>query len=81
MEYDNRGVQENNTEKDQRRQQDHLHKLCMTVGMQLMTMPRSPFKQREPVPRLLRIPRQTASATNAEVMDIGPESAERSTRQ
>ena len=29
--------------------------------------------------RLLRIPRQTTSATNAEVVDIGPESAERHT--
>jgi hypothetical protein len=38
-----------------------------------------PFEQREPVPPLLRIPRQTTSATNAEVMDIGPESAERPT--
>jgi hypothetical protein len=28
------------------------------------------------VPLLLRIPRQTTSATNAEVMDIGPERAE-----
>ena len=56
-----------------------LHKLHMTVGMQFITMPRSPFEQREPVPRLLRIPRQTTSATNVEVMDIGPESAERST--
>ena len=42
-------------------------------------MPRSPFQQREPVPRLQRIPRQATSATNAEVMDIGPESAERHT--
>ena len=39
---------------------------------QLITMPRSPFDQREPVPRLLRIPRQTTSATNVEVMDLGP---------
>jgi hypothetical protein len=31
------------------------------------------------VPRLLRIPRQTTSPTNAEVMDIGPEIAERPT--
>jgi hypothetical protein len=51
----------------------------MTVGMPLITMPGSPFEQREPVFRLLRIPRQTTSATNAEVMDIGPESAERHT--
>ena len=51
----------------------------MTVGKQLITMPRSPFEQREPVPRLLRNPRQTTSATNTEVMDIGPESAERPT--
>jgi hypothetical protein len=51
----------------------------MTVEMQLITMPRSPFGQREPVTRLLRITRQTTSATNAEVMDIGQDSAERST--
>jgi hypothetical protein len=43
----------------------------MTVGMQLITMPRSPFE--------LTIPRQTTSDTNAEVMDIGAESAERPT--
>ena len=42
-------------------------------------MPRSPFQQREPVPRLQRIPRQTTSATNAEVMDIETESTERHT--
>jgi hypothetical protein len=47
--------------------------------MPLITMPRSPFEQREPVPLLLKIPRQTTSATNAEVMDIGPKSAERHT--
>ena len=29
------------------KQQDHLHKLRMTVEMQLNTMPRSPFEQRE----------------------------------
>ena len=51
----------------------------MTVGMQLITMPRSPFEQREAVPLLLRITKQTTSATNAEVMDIGPERAERHT--
>ena len=38
--------------------------------MQLITMSHSPF---------LRIPRQTTSDTNAEVMDIGPKSAERPT--
>jgi hypothetical protein len=43
----------------------------MTVGMQLITIPRSPFQ--------LTIPRQTTSDTNAEVMDIGAESAERPT--
>jgi hypothetical protein len=43
----------------------------MAVGMQLITMPHSPFE--------LRIPRQMTSDTNAEVMDIGPESAERPT--
>ena len=47
---------ESKTEKDQRRQQDHLHKLRMTVGMELITMPRSPFQQRKPVRRLQRIP-------------------------
>ena len=47
--------------------------------MQLIKMSRSPFVQREPLPRLLQIPRQTTSATNAEVMDIGTESAERHT--
>jgi hypothetical protein len=51
----------------------------VAVGMQLITMPCSPFEQREQVPWLLRIPRQMTSATNTEVMDIGPESAERST--
>ena len=70
-------MQENKTEKDQRRQQYHLHKLRMTVGMQLMAMPRSPFEQRGPAHRLLRITRQTTSTTTAEVMDMGPESAER----
>jgi hypothetical protein len=74
-----RKTQENKTKNDQRRQQDHLHKLRMTVGMPLITMPRSPFEQRGPVPRLLRIPRQTTSATHSEVMNIGPESAERHT--
>ena len=64
----------------QRQQQDHLHKLRLTVGMQqLITMSRSPFEQRDRVSRLLRIPRQTTSATNADVMDIGPESTERPT--
>ena len=48
-----------------------FHKLRMTVGMQLITMPRSPFE--------LRISRQTTSDTNAEVMDIGLDSAERPT--
>jgi hypothetical protein len=43
----------------------------MAVGMQLITMPHSPFE--------LRIPRQTTSDTNAEVMDLGPESEERPT--
>ena len=51
----------------------------MTVGLQLITMSRSPFEQREPVPRLLRIPRLTTSASNAEVMDSGPNSADRHT--
>ena len=47
--------------------------------MQLIKMSRSPFEQQEPLPRLLQIPRQTTSATNAEVIDIGTESAERHT--
>jgi len=36
-----------------------------------------PFRATGTVPRLLINPRQTSSATNMEVMDIGPESAER----
>ena len=40
---------EKQTEKDQRRQQDHLHKLRMAVGTRLITMPCSPFEQRESV--------------------------------
>ena len=65
-------------EKDQQRQQEHLHSLFTMVVILLLCRP---FVQHELSPQLNKMPRRMTNALDAPPLDIGPVTAGRSSTE